>query len=68
MGIEYVPDYDENGEDQGGHTETVPDPHVQEEPDWDDPDSHRAALDKALNTLAEPGAEERLFRKILDDD
>jgi hypothetical protein len=31
--IEYVPDYDADGNDLGGYTETVPDMPVKEEPD-----------------------------------
>jgi hypothetical protein len=33
MPIEYVPVLDENGDDVGGYTESVPDVHVKEEPD-----------------------------------
>ena len=43
MAIEYVPVYDENGNDVGGYTESVPDPPEQDEPDWNDPDSYHYA-------------------------
>jgi hypothetical protein len=33
MPIEYVPVLDENGDDVGGYTESVPDMYVKEEPD-----------------------------------
>ena len=33
MGVEYVPVYDEHGEDVGGYTESVPDTAEKEEPD-----------------------------------
>ena len=36
MPIEYVPDYDDNGVDQGGHTESVPDMG----PGKEEPDCH----------------------------
>lgn len=33
MPVEYVPVLDENGDDVGGYTETVPESYVREEPD-----------------------------------
>lgn len=33
MPVEYVPVLDENGDDVGGYTETVPETYVKEEPD-----------------------------------
>lgn len=41
MGIEYVPLYDDQGNDVGGYTESVPDLPEPGEPDWDALESYQ---------------------------